>query len=106
MASILTMNAQNLVPGQGGPEYETQSNQVWFGRWDQQVITGGILDKDTVDAGNTDATTLIRHGLALGIISASNQFALEPLCYGRFASSRRVLHRSRSSNVIDCRIDR
>jgi hypothetical protein len=74
MASILTMNAQNLVPGQGGPEYETQSNQVWFGRWDHQVITGGILDKDTVDAGNTDATTLIRHGLALGIISASNQF--------------------------------
>lgn len=74
MSTFFMMNAQNLVPGQGGPEILTQANQIWFGRWDQQHICGGLIDKDTVDAGNTGATGILRTGLALGIIAATNQF--------------------------------
>lgn len=71
MSSLFGPYSRNLVPGMG-PEIETTENEIWWGRADQRVIIGGVLDKDTVDAGN-DPTTLLRVGLALGRITASDQ---------------------------------
>lgn len=60
-----------LLPGPGA-DLQTSEGQIWWGKYDQQVILGAILDKDTVDGGNTP-TTLIRTGMALGYITATKQ---------------------------------
>lgn len=54
----------HLVPGHG-TEFLTQEQQIWWGREEQQLFIGGLMDNDTVDAGNS-TTTILRPGLALG----------------------------------------
>ena len=60
-------DAEHLLPGHGDT-FESQERQLWFGREMQQVIVpGAVMDKDTVDSGNS-TTTVLRPGLALGKI--------------------------------------
>lgn len=61
-----------LLPGMGD-EYLTQEQQIWFGREEQQLFLGGVIDADTVDSGNTSYTTILRPGLAMGVIRSSGQ---------------------------------
>jgi hypothetical protein len=54
-------------------ELVTEHGQLWWGRHEQLVLAPALIDKDTVDAGNTNYTTLLREGLALGQITSSKQ---------------------------------
>lgn len=65
---------RNLLPGQGGDEYVTQENQIWWGRIEQQLYASGIIAAATVDSGNTGYTTTLRRGLAMGVITASKKY--------------------------------
>lgn len=68
--------AQFLMPGQSGDEYWTQENQIWWGRHDQQVWVQGVIAAAQVDTGNTGYTNILRHGIALGVITASQKFGV------------------------------
>jgi hypothetical protein len=61
---MLNYGGLHLVPGMGS-EYISQEQQIWWGREEQQLFIGGLMDNDTVDAGNS-TTTILRPGLALG----------------------------------------
>lgn len=61
-----------LVPGMGS-EFQTQEQQLWFGREEQQLFTGYIVDADLTDEGNTSYTHIIRPGLALGLRTTDNK---------------------------------
>ena len=62
-----------LIPGQGFDELQNLEAELCWGRHDQRVIQGAILDADTVDSGHTSYTDILRPGLALGVITATNQ---------------------------------
>ncbi len=53
---------------------ETSEVQITWERFDQLKYVSGIVDKDTVDAGNTGQTTQLRAGLAMGMITATGQY--------------------------------
>lgn len=59
------------VPGMG-TRVDTQENQVWFGKEEQQLYAPGYVVSTAVDAGNTP-TTLLRAGLIMGRIAASGK---------------------------------
>jgi hypothetical protein len=61
-----------LTPGMHDERFTEEVNFLW-GRWDQVEYVQAIVDKDTVDAGNTP-TTNIRAGMAMGVITATGQF--------------------------------
>ncbi len=62
----------NLAPGQGQAEYLTQEGQISWGKWFITQTAGGLVAAASVDAGNTP-TTILRPGLALGVITASGK---------------------------------
>lgn len=67
-----TFQGFQLAPGMHD-ERSTDEAQFLWGRWDQAEYVQAILDKDTVDSGNSP-TTQLRTGLALGVITATGQF--------------------------------
>jgi hypothetical protein len=61
-----------LIPGHG-EEFFTQENQLTWGPPQQQLIVGSVIDSTCVDSGNTSYTNILRPGLALGMLSASQK---------------------------------
>lgn len=61
----------SLTPGMHDDRFTSEANYLW-GRWDQVEYVQAVLDKDSVDAGNTP-TTQLRTGLAVGRIAATKQ---------------------------------
>jgi hypothetical protein len=61
-----------MTPGMHDERF-TEEVQFLWGRWDQVEYVQAIVDKDTIDSGNTP-TTQIRTGLAMGVITATGQF--------------------------------
>jgi hypothetical protein len=70
---VFNYSGRNQVPGMPATELLTQESQIWWGRHEPIVYAGKLLDKDTVDSGNTGNTSILREGLALGLITASDQ---------------------------------
>jgi hypothetical protein len=52
---------------------ETYENQFWFDRYENQIWTGVVLSGASRDAGNTNYTDILRPGLLLGRITATNK---------------------------------
>lgn len=53
----------------------SDENNPWFGREVQNIYSHGVLDGDSVDAGNTVNTSVLRAGMALGRIASNGQLA-------------------------------
>lgn len=70
---MLNYGGSNMVPGMPSTELVTDHGQLWWGRHEQIVFAPALIDKDTVDAGNTGYSTILREGLALGRITATGQ---------------------------------
>ena len=68
----MTISAVSIwkEPGIGTLKEIIESSDVWFGRWENQIIQGHNISGATRDAGN-DKTTKLRPGLVLGKITAS-----------------------------------
>lgn len=62
-----------LTPGMIEP-IETSEVQITWERFDQLAYVAGIVDKDTVDTGNTGQTSQLRAGLAMGKITSTGQY--------------------------------
>jgi hypothetical protein len=67
-----TFQGYQLTPGMLTERF-TEENIFTWGRWDQLEYVQALVDKDTVDAGNTP-TSQLRNGLAMGVITATGQF--------------------------------
>lgn len=67
-----TFQGYQLTPGMHDERFTQEATLLW-GREKQAEYVGAVLDKDTVDAGNSP-TTQLRTGLALGIITATGQW--------------------------------
>lgn len=63
------------LPGPAADEALSQHRQIWWGREEQQIVLGAIIDSATVDSGNSGNTTFLRPGLALGQITATKKMA-------------------------------
>lgn len=61
-----------IIPGQTG-ERLTWENTFWFGDRALQQWTGMILSGASRDTGNTSYTTILRSGLLLGKVTATNK---------------------------------
>ena len=70
----LSYGGAYLLPGMG-TEYTTQEQQIWFGREEQQLFMGAVLDTTATDDGNTSYTHILRPGLALGMIQSTKKLA-------------------------------
>lgn len=68
----LSYGGAYLLPGMG-TEYTTQEQQIWFGREEQQLFMGAVLDATATDDGNTSYTHILRPGLALGMIASTKK---------------------------------
>lgn len=62
-----------MTPGMHDERFTEEVNFLW-GRWDQVEYVQALVDKDTVDSGNTNNTTQLRTGLAMGVITSTGQF--------------------------------
>ena len=60
------------VPGQHA-KIETFENQFWWDRFENQIWTGLVIDGASRDAGNTSYTTVLRPGLLLGRVTATDK---------------------------------
>jgi hypothetical protein len=69
----INYTGRNLTPGMPSNELLTQENNITWGRLEQAVIVSGVIDKDSVDTGNTADTSILRPGLAVGRIRATGQ---------------------------------
>ena len=68
-----TFQGYQLVGGMHSERFTDEAVLLW-GREHNAEYWQTILDKDTVDAGNTSGTTQLRTGLALGVIASTGQF--------------------------------
>lgn len=66
-------NYAQAIPGIEAIRQTVEANITW-GRWEQQVIMPVVIDGAARDAGNTDDTTILRPGLLMGRVTASNKF--------------------------------
>lgn len=62
-----------MTPGMHDERFTEEVNFLW-GRWDQVEYVQALVDKDTLDSGNTNYTTQLRTGLAMGVITSTGQF--------------------------------
>jgi len=62
-----------LTPGMHDERFTDEATLLW-GRWDQVERFQVVIDESAVDAGNTNNTTQLRIGLALGRVSATGLF--------------------------------
>lgn len=77
---------------------ETYENQFWFGKYDQLTEVGMLLSGASRDVGNTNYTDMLRPGLLLGKVRATNKIKEwnptgtdgSEIIYGVFGSSQKV----------------
>ena len=77
------------------PVIETFENEFKWGKWEMQLITGLTIAAATVDTGNTGYTTILRAGLLLGRVTATNALTTwDPSATDGSQNIFGVLHRS------------
>lgn len=70
--SIQNYSAVDLLPGVYGA-VESEENEFTQGRWENRHVVGGVVDSATTDAGNTGYTSVLRPGLLMGKVTATDK---------------------------------
>lgn len=60
------------IPGMGDEFYNYEQQVYWDG-WNKNILLGAILSSTLVDTGNTSYTSILRPGLAVGMITSTKK---------------------------------
>lgn len=75
MSGFQTFPGVNLLPGTYA-EFESQENEFTAGRWENRDVIGGVILSSTTDSGHTSYTSVLRAGVLMGKVTASDQLTV------------------------------